>query len=165
MLVFYRSQSEEQLSSSLCCWCCPGSFKSLGNEIVLYPMAFRFCLRKSDLCRFHGLSQFLFPFVKSRAILNSRSLATELIGALRNFKASLAISGNMLLLVLQNWWVINFAPRFTEIYRHQGFGRIVPRRLLQPRPIIFRATAWFFKACEVRCSKTWCWIYFSLLEC
>jgi len=34
--------------------------------------------------------------------LNSHSLATELTGALRNFNASLAIFGNLLLLVLQN---------------------------------------------------------------
>jgi len=63
-------------------------------------MTFRLCSRKSNLCTFHRLSRFLFPFVKSRAILNSRSLATELIGALRSFEASLAISGNLLLLVV-----------------------------------------------------------------
>jgi len=50
MMVLYRSQSEEQLSSSLCSWCYSGSFESPGNETVLYPMTFRLCLRKSNLC-------------------------------------------------------------------------------------------------------------------
>jgi len=86
MLVLHRSHSEKQLSTSLCFWCCSGSFEIPGKEAVLYPLTFRFCLRKSNLCTVRCLSRFLFPFVKLRAILNSRSLATELIGALRNFK-------------------------------------------------------------------------------